>query len=133
MIHVIPINDLKSHKEETTCDCQPEVKTDGEMLVIHNSFDGRELTELGLQLGAKLNVKSREGRDLIEGDVIETIQGSKFLCVTFHGIKPLLIGEDSIKYDCDNYMTPNIFHIGNIVENIDLRKKFIKIINPHHA
>jgi hypothetical protein len=46
-IHIIPINDLKPHDETTTCDCFPKVQFEdnGEMLVIHNSFDGREKTE----------------------------------------------------------------------------------------
>lgn len=54
MIHVLPINDLFEHVEEGTgCWCEPEVRwTDEETgesypeaLVIHNSADGRELTE----------------------------------------------------------------------------------------
>ena len=46
MINIIPLNDLKNHIEDTTCDCCPEVEfKNGEMIVIHNSFDGRELTE----------------------------------------------------------------------------------------
>jgi len=45
-IHVLPINDLKEHAELTTCECCPSVKfEDGEILIIHNSFDGRELIE----------------------------------------------------------------------------------------
>lgn len=44
--HVIPLNDLKEHTENTTCECCPSVEFEnGEMIVIHNSFDGRELTE----------------------------------------------------------------------------------------
>ncbi len=46
MIHVTPINDLKPHEESTTCECCPRVEFEnGEMIVIHNSFDGRELLE----------------------------------------------------------------------------------------
>jgi hypothetical protein len=47
MIHVLPINDLKPHEEEgTMCPCGPVVEWEhDEALVIHNSFDRRELTE----------------------------------------------------------------------------------------
>lgn len=44
--HVMPVNDEKEHSESYKCSCQPEVKTEGKnMLVIHNSFDGREGVE----------------------------------------------------------------------------------------
>jgi hypothetical protein len=43
MIHIIPINDLKEHKETTVCKCQPKaIKENNELIIIHNSFDGRE-------------------------------------------------------------------------------------------
>lgn len=46
MIHIIPVNDLKDHIEETTCGCLPSVIfEEGEMLIIHNSYDKRELIE----------------------------------------------------------------------------------------
>ena len=45
-IHILPVNDLKQHEESTTCECLPSVEFEnGEMLVIHNSFDGRENKE----------------------------------------------------------------------------------------
>ena len=45
-IHIIPINDLKQHKELTTCECCPSVQFEnGEMIIVHNSYDGRELNE----------------------------------------------------------------------------------------
>lgn len=45
-IHIIPVNDLKEHEELTTCECCPSVQFEnGEMIVVHNSFDGRELKE----------------------------------------------------------------------------------------
>lgn len=44
--HVTPINDLKEHTTESTCECQPRLITEnGEMILVHNSFDGREDTE----------------------------------------------------------------------------------------
>lgn len=45
MIHILPINDIKEHTEDTTCACNPEVKIEeesGSIIVIHNAFDGRE-------------------------------------------------------------------------------------------
>lgn len=44
MIHILPINDLKEHTEDTTCECCPtiEVLEDGDIMVIHNAYDGRE-------------------------------------------------------------------------------------------
>jgi len=51
-IHVLPINDLKEHDEESDqCWCNPRVEIgDSEGLyempiIIHNSADGREITE----------------------------------------------------------------------------------------
>lgn len=44
--HVTPTNDLESHEEATTCKCDPRVEhVNGNMVVIHNSFDGREGVE----------------------------------------------------------------------------------------
>ncbi len=50
VFHVLPINDLKEHVEETTCWCEPTVevrrsRTRRAQLVIHNSMDGRELID----------------------------------------------------------------------------------------
>ena len=51
MISVLPLNDLMPHDEfETTCPCEPSLEIiNGEMLLTHNSFDGRELSERKLQ------------------------------------------------------------------------------------
>ena len=46
MINVTPTNDLKEHIDDTTCWCNPEVILENnEMIVIHNSMDGREYLE----------------------------------------------------------------------------------------
>lgn len=46
MIHVLPIGDLEEHEETTTCKCEPNIiKENGELIVVHNSFDGREGVE----------------------------------------------------------------------------------------
>jgi|AntDeeMinimDraft_6_1070357.scaffolds.fasta_scaffold60300_2 hypothetical protein len=46
-IHILPINDIEPHDEATTCKCNPtvEILADGEMMIVHNSFDGRERIE----------------------------------------------------------------------------------------
>lgn len=46
--HVLPIDDIKPHEESSTCPCCPKVEileSNGEMVIIHNSFDGRELKD----------------------------------------------------------------------------------------
>jgi hypothetical protein len=47
MIHVYPIGDTKEHDlYSTTCHCSPKVSFENEeMIVVHNSFDGREIIE----------------------------------------------------------------------------------------
>jgi len=46
--HLLPVNDLKEHEESTTCECEPKIEfqENGDMLIIHNSFDGREAIEM---------------------------------------------------------------------------------------
>ena len=46
--HLLPVNDLKEHEEKSTCECSPsvEIQENLDMLIIHNSFDGREAIEL---------------------------------------------------------------------------------------
>lgn len=47
VVHIEPLNDLEPHDTVTRfCKCQPRVERDGlGILVIHNSYDGRELLE----------------------------------------------------------------------------------------
>ena len=43
---VTPVNDVKEHRESYVCHCLPEVKHEsGNMIIVHNSFDGREGVE----------------------------------------------------------------------------------------
>lgn len=44
MITVTPVDDIKEHEaDKTTCECCPKVIFEnGEMIVIHNAYDGRE-------------------------------------------------------------------------------------------
>jgi len=42
-IHILPIGDLKPHKEELKCECKPEIKGENEtLIIIHNAYDGRK-------------------------------------------------------------------------------------------
>jgi len=46
MWNITPNNDLLPHTDDSTCPCHPKViYENGEMIVIHNSFDGREYVE----------------------------------------------------------------------------------------
>lgn len=45
---IYPLNDLREHRlGDTQCDCNPSIEflEDGDMFIIHNSFDGREILE----------------------------------------------------------------------------------------
>jgi len=52
MYHVYPVNDLREHTFETTCECGPTVEfiENGEAICVHNSFDGREGLELANEI-----------------------------------------------------------------------------------
>lgn len=50
MIHVYPLDDLEEHDDSengNTCHCNPKViiEPNSEIIVVHNSFDGREGVE----------------------------------------------------------------------------------------
>ena len=50
MIHVYPLNDIHPHDTSdngSTCNCVPNViiEPDAEMIIVYNSFDGREGVE----------------------------------------------------------------------------------------
>lgn len=46
-IHIVPINDVKKHTESRKCECDPDVEEyNGVIIIIHNSFDGREGVEM---------------------------------------------------------------------------------------
>jgi len=44
---VLPVEDIMPHDDfDTMCPCEPKLEIiNGEMLLVHNSFDGRELSE----------------------------------------------------------------------------------------
>lgn len=46
MFNILPMNDIGEHVENSTCKCHPRVIFEnGEIIIIHNSFDGREYVE----------------------------------------------------------------------------------------
>lgn len=46
MINIIPLNDLEEHIEFSICNCHPNIIFEnGEMIIVHNSFDNREKKE----------------------------------------------------------------------------------------
>lgn len=47
LIHVIPINDLREHIEDTSCWCRPTPADDNAAVIIHHSMDRREEYEQG--------------------------------------------------------------------------------------
>lgn len=48
IFNVIPINDTNTHTECSTCECLPDIiiVENGNIVIQHNSFDGREGVEL---------------------------------------------------------------------------------------
>lgn len=43
MYNIIPTNDTNPHVGDSSCPCKPKVEFEnGEMIVIHNSYDRRE-------------------------------------------------------------------------------------------
>ncbi len=45
-VNVVPVNDLRPHQENENCPCAPRIEYHGRSwLVIHNSYDGREMFE----------------------------------------------------------------------------------------
>lgn len=49
-VHVIPLQDIEEHKRESSCKCQPTIEVYGSnLLVVHNSFDMREIVEEAIE------------------------------------------------------------------------------------
>lgn len=67
MINIIPEDDLKEHIESSLCDCNPIVEFEsGEMIIIHNSYDGREwMEDLSTEQLELLNSTSQNLDDVI--------------------------------------------------------------------
>lgn len=45
--HILPLNDIVLHEQAPNCHCQPktEMLPNGNLMLIHNSYDGREYIE----------------------------------------------------------------------------------------
>lgn len=57
-VNVIPVDDLKAHIESPDCACGPRVTCydNGNRVIVHNSYDGREITERALyEIDDRLN------------------------------------------------------------------------------
>lgn len=50
--HILPIGDSDEHEESSMCKCKPTVKEEegGGILIVHNSFDGREGLEQAIEI-----------------------------------------------------------------------------------
>jgi len=50
--HVYPLNDTKEHDLESTCECNPVAETQpgGDIILVHNSWDGREAVEVAQEI-----------------------------------------------------------------------------------
>jgi hypothetical protein len=51
--HVHPVNDLHDHNTESSiCNCEPnaQILPSGDILIVHNSYDGREGMEIVNQI-----------------------------------------------------------------------------------
>jgi hypothetical protein len=47
MWNILPINDIKEHTNDSACECKPviQIMQNGDLLCIHNAWDGREYKE----------------------------------------------------------------------------------------
>ena len=122
MLHIIPTSE--DHTEDSTCICHPRIETqNGEIICIHQSFKGLELIDEGFEVGRETGISARCGRKLIEGDIVESVQGTRFLSLTILG-KPVIMLPDKSLFDLNNEMSPNLFFIGNVIDDLELRSNF---------
>ena len=93
MINILPNNDLKEHTEDSLCECNPNVIFEnGEMMVIHNSYDGREWTELLTENQIeKLNAPSNSLNETINENTEMFIEGVESGKLSIKDLKELLI------------------------------------------
>jgi hypothetical protein len=77
MIHIMPVGDTEEHEQSTTCKCGPVVELEGEGVVIHNSFDGREAVEEANQL---LGLNPPQDRDFYKLASLFEAMGLKHTC-----------------------------------------------------
>jgi hypothetical protein len=53
-MHVTPLNDLRPHQESRSCACGPRIEN--ERIVIHHSYDRRELVEQAVGRASRVGV-----------------------------------------------------------------------------
>lgn len=60
--NILPLGDLKEHDEESTCECEPAIQKleNGDILIVHNSYDGREGLEMANELLDKLSQEDEQ-------------------------------------------------------------------------
>lgn len=61
MINIIPIDDLKEHDLQSTCECNPfmEILENNELMIVHNAYDGRVAVEKANELLSLPNNNSK--------------------------------------------------------------------------
>ncbi len=127
MKHVIPFAEIGQHEQTSTCACCPlyvgDTDDGEEMVFAHQSFNGIELLQSGFVKGAFMGHISRDGRELIEGDVVESLRNEKYLCTVKFG-KPALLKPEG-KYFWITKDVTKIWFIGNIFEDLQLRHDFL--------
>lgn len=61
--HIVPTNDSEEHEDKSTCKCDPMVIMENNIIiVVHNSFDGRERT--GEIMATVLNILDKKENQL---------------------------------------------------------------------
>lgn len=44
--NILPVDDIRPHREDEKCQCNPEVEDlGGSIMIYHNAFDGRDIVE----------------------------------------------------------------------------------------
>jgi hypothetical protein len=113
MLHVMPVNDLREHEMATTCWCLPRVEWHEEALVIHNSADGRELTEplrsvkMSYSVIQKCRQCAKESKCadgyVIRGAVQGIIHAMPMYTDDTPAVPTLHMGSGSVVHDCSNF------------------------------
>ena len=128
MIHVYPIKDLANHNlDDTRCVCKPNIKIENnEIVIIHNSFDKREIGEELDDILWKSKIIKRKKRK--PRDEAELTGKQKLKAISFYlkRIEFLIeISEDFKKAGNADLVTANFFE-----QEIEKAKiELMKLIN----
>lgn len=112
MMHVYPIKDLASHNlDNTRCVCKPNIKIENnEIVIIHNSFDRREIGEELSDILWKSKIikpKKRKPRDETELTEKQKLKAISFYLNRIEFLKE--ISEDFKKAGNADLVTTNFF------------------------